>query len=226
VVTTTKVADGVYYLTGGTHHSMAVEFADFSVLFEVPNNEDRALAVIDATKKAIPNKPIRYVVNSHHHFDHLGGIRAAMSQGLTILTQAANKPYYEKIATMPHTIAPDALSKAAKPPVIEAVLEKKVITDNTRTLEIYHVPSMHASTMLVGYLPKEKILYEVDVFNAPAANAPAPTAANVNPATAEFYKALATLKLTPEQILPGHGPGATTMAQLKAFAGNSSTSTN
>src|SRR5207237_9552494 len=85
-VTTTKVADGVYYLTGGSHHRLAVEFKDYSVLFEAPQTDERAMAVLAASKKAIPNKPIRYVVNSHNHFDHLGGIRAVMAEGITIIT--------------------------------------------------------------------------------------------------------------------------------------------
>ena len=147
-----------------------------------------------------------------------------MAEGITILTQAANKPYYEKIATMPHTINPDRLAKSPKAPMIETVVEKKVLTDDTRTIEIYHVPTDHASTMLVGYLPKEKILYEVDVFNAPAANAPAPTA--INPATTQFYDQLVKMKLDVNQVLPGHGPGATTIAALKAAAGKSGAAAN
>ncbi len=51
---------------------MAVEFKDYVALVECPLNDARALAVMDAVKKTIPNKPIRYAVNTHHHFDHLG----------------------------------------------------------------------------------------------------------------------------------------------------------
>jgi len=218
-VTTTKVADGVYYLTGGSHHSMAVEFGDYSVLFETPQTDARAMAVIEATKKAIPNKPLRYVVNSHNHFDHLGGVREAMAEGITIITQAANKPYYEQIAKMPHTINPDMLAKSPKAPVIEAVVDKRVLTDATQTLEIYRLPTNHTSTMLVGYLPKAKILFEVDVFNAPAANAPAVQAAQANPVTAAFYDQLQTLKLDVNQILPGHGPRMVTINDLRAAIG-------
>src|SRR5437867_9048542 len=74
-----KVADGVWYLTGDTHHSVAVEFKDYVALVECPQDEQRAMAVIGAVKNIIPNKPIRFVVISYHHFDHLGGLRACAS---------------------------------------------------------------------------------------------------------------------------------------------------
>ncbi|OFW29156.1 MAG: hypothetical protein A3G76_07650 [Acidobacteria bacterium RIFCSPLOWO2_12_FULL_65_11] len=216
MVTTTKVADGVFYLTGGSHHSMAVEFADFSLLFEVPQNDTRAMAVIQATRQAIPNKPLRYVVNSHNHFDHMGGVRAAMAEGISIITHTANKPYYEQIAKMPHTISPDLLAKSPKTPVIEAVAAKRVIGDATQTLEIHPLPTNHTSTMLVGYLPKQKILFEVDMFNAPAANAPP---APVSPNTVAFLQQLQRMNLDVQQILAGHGPGATTLADLRRVVG-------
>jgi glyoxylase-like metal-dependent hydrolase (beta-lactamase superfamily II) len=220
-VTTTKVADGVYYLTGGTHHSMLVEFSDYSVLFETPNNDTRTTALLDAVKKTLPNKPLRYVINSHNHFDHLGGVRAAMAEGLTIITAAANKPYYEQVAKMPHTLVPDLLAKSPKTPTIEAVTAKRVISDATQTLEIYPLPTDHTSTMLIGYLPKSKILYEVDVFNAPAANAPPVQAAQANPVTAAFYNQIQAMKLDVNQILPGHGPRMVTMNDLRAAIGKS-----
>jgi glyoxylase-like metal-dependent hydrolase (beta-lactamase superfamily II) len=204
---------------------MAVEFKDYSVIFEAPQTDERALAVLDATKKAIPNKPIRYVINSHNHFDHLGGIRAVMAEGITIITQTRNKEYYDKIATMPHTLSPDRLAKSSKKPVIETVDEKRVITDGTQTLEIYRLPSMHSETLLMGYLPKQKILYEVDVFNAPAAptpNAPA-SAAPPNPATVEFVANLEKMKLDVDQVLAGHGPRVVTMKDLRSSAGRVST---
>jgi hypothetical protein len=98
-VQTTKLAEGVYYLyylAGGSHHSVAVEFRDFSVLVEAPQNQARTLAVIQAVYKAIPNKPIRYVVNSHHHFDHLGGIRTAFHEGATVVAHVSNRDFYKQ----------------------------------------------------------------------------------------------------------------------------------
>jgi glyoxylase-like metal-dependent hydrolase (beta-lactamase superfamily II) len=210
-VQTDKVADGVYYLTGGTHHSVAVEFNDHVVVFEAPQTDERAMAVLDATRKAIPNKPIRYVVNSHNHFDHLGGVRAIMAEGITIITQAGNKAYYEKVATMPHTISPDRQSRSPKKPVIETVAEKRVLTDGKQILELYHVPTVHTDTMLVGYLPKAKILIEADLWNPPAANAPAQTA--VNPVTTAFFDSIHGLRLDVSQVAGLHGR----LAPVKEF---------
>lgn len=219
VVTLTQVADGVHYVTGGSHHSMIVEFSDHVVLFEVPQNDARALAVIAATRKQFPNKPIRYVVNSHHHFDHAGGIRAAMAEGLTLLTQAQNKPYYEKIAALPHTLNPDRLATSPRAPKIETVDTKRVLSDSTMTLELYKISTSHADTLLVGYLPKSKQLFEVDVFT-PTGDAPATAApATVSPVTAGFYDEIVKLKLDVAEILPGHGTRKPTLNELKTVAG-------
>src|SRR6185295_16519902 len=103
-VNSQKLADGVFYLTGGTHHSLAVEMKDHIVLVDTPNDETRALAVIAKAKEVIPGKPIRYVVTSHHHWDHLGGIRTAMDEGATIVTHQTNKAFLERVAKSPHTI--------------------------------------------------------------------------------------------------------------------------
>jgi glyoxylase-like metal-dependent hydrolase (beta-lactamase superfamily II) len=210
-VQTDKAADGVYYLTGGSHHSVAVEFGDHVVVFEAPQTDERAVAVLDATRKAIPNKPIRYVVNSHNHFDHLGGVRAIMAEGITIITQAGNKAYYEKVATMPHTIVPDRLGRSPKKPVIETVAEKRVLTDGHQILELYHVPTDHTATMLVGYLPKAKILIEADLWNPPAANAAAQTV--VNPVTVAFFDTIQRMKLEVNQVAGLHGR----LAPVKEF---------
>lgn len=215
-VETQKVSDGVWYLTGGTHHSVAVEFKDYAVLVECPLNDDRALAVIDAVKKAIPNKPIRYVVNTHHHFDHLGGVRACVAEGATILTATENKPYYEKLWALPHTIKPDRLAKSPKKRVIETVAEKRVLTDGTQTVELYHLQGTnHADTMLIGYLPKAKVLIEADVYN------PAPPNAPPGPLVKEsvnLYEQIMRLNLDVQQITPLHGR-LVTIADLKKAIG-------
>src|SRR5262249_10644143 len=140
-----------------------------------PLDEQRATAVVAAVKQNIPGKPIKYVVNSHHHFDHLGGVRACAAEWATIITQAANKPYYDKTFALPHTISADRLAREKKKAVVEAVADKRVLTDGVRTLELYKLQGTnHADTMMIGYLPKEKILIEADVYNPAPANAPAP----------------------------------------------------
>jgi glyoxylase-like metal-dependent hydrolase (beta-lactamase superfamily II) len=198
-----RVASGVWYLTGGTHHSVAVEFRNYVALIECPLNDERALAVIDAVKKTIPNKPIRYVINTHHHFDHLGGLRACAAEGATIITYADNKPYYEQIWAMPHTLAPDHMAKKAAKPMIEAVADKRVLTDGTRTLEIHHLQgSDHAASMLIGYVQPEKVLVEADVYN------PTPVGAAAGPVareTVNLYENIERLKLDVQQITPLHG---------------------
>jgi glyoxylase-like metal-dependent hydrolase (beta-lactamase superfamily II) len=215
-VDTQKVADGVYYLTGGSHHSVAVEFKDYVVVIEAPQTDERAIAVFDAVKKTIPGKPIRYVVNSHNHFDHLGGIRAAMAEGYTIVTQATNKLYYERIAAMPHTVSPDRLAKSPKKPVIESVTDKRVFTDDTNTLELYRLSTDHNDAMLVAYLPKAKILVEADLWNPPAANAP--PAAAVNPVNVQLVDGIKKLNLDVQQVAGLHGRMAT-IQELRTAAG-------
>jgi glyoxylase-like metal-dependent hydrolase (beta-lactamase superfamily II) len=217
-VDTQKAADGVYYLTGGSHHSLAVEFKDYVVVIEAPQTEERAVAVFEAAKKAIPGKPIRYVVNSHNHFDHLGGIRAAMAEGYTIVTQAGNKPYYERIAAMPHTVNPDRLAKSPQKPVVEGVVDKRVFSDETNALELYRLSTDHNDSMLVAYLPKAKILVEADMWNPPAANAPPAPA--VSPVIVQLVDGIKKLNLDVQQIAGLHGRMAT-IQELRAAAGQS-----
>jgi len=215
-----KLADGVYFLAGGTHNSVAIEFKDYVALFESPLNDERALAVIAAVKKTIPSKSIKYVVNTHNHFDHSGGLRAAVAEGATIVTQAANKPYYDKVWAMPHTIVPDRLAKSPRKPAIEVVLDKRVLGDATHSLELYKLQGTdHAETMLIGYLPKERILIEADVFNPPAPNAPpGPPSKEV----ANLYSNVGRLKLDVQQVAPMHGR-LVTINDLRVAAGAGST---
>jgi glyoxylase-like metal-dependent hydrolase (beta-lactamase superfamily II) len=213
-----KVADGVYYLKGGTHHSVAIEFDDYVVVVEAPLNEQRSLAVIAEVKTLIPNKPIRYLVNTHQHFDHSGGLSAYVDEGATIVTQEMNKQFYEQAFSAPRTLNPDRLAQSRKAAKIETVGDKKVLTVGTRNLELHWIKnSPHNDGILLAFLPKEKILIEADVYTPPAANAPAPAQGPaVNTSTVNLVDNAERLKLDFETILPLHGPGAATRADLYA----------
>ena len=206
-----KAADGVWYVGGGTHASVAVEFRDFITVIEAPLNEDRSLAVIAEVKKLIPNKPIRYLVSTHHHWDHLGGVRAYVQQeGVTIVLQENNHAYYAEVLTVkPWTLKPDRLALAPPEEVAEGytfekVGQKYVLTDGTKVMEIYNVQGLaHAQGMLMAYLPKEKIVVEADLFTPPAPNAPLPT--TLSAASRTFYNNVQRLKLDVSTIAPVHG---------------------
>jgi len=208
------VAEDVYYFTGGTHHSVIVNFNDYVIVIEAPLDEARSNAVIGEVKKLYFNKPIRYLVNTHAHFDHAGGIRTYAAEGATILTYQMNKPYYEKTFAMPRTLAPDKLAQSKKKALIEAVAEKRVLTDGKHTLELYHVPNEHNEGMLIAYLPKEKIVVEADLYTPGAANAPTPDP--LNPYTVALVDNLDKLKLDYEKVLGLHGRLATKDELLKA----------
>jgi glyoxylase-like metal-dependent hydrolase (beta-lactamase superfamily II) len=206
-----KVTDGVWYLGGGTHASVAVEFRDFITVIEAPLNEERSLAVIAEVKKLIPNKPIRYLVSTHHHWDHLGGVRGYVHQeGVTIILQESNHLYYAEVLTVkPWTLKPDRLSlfppeEVAEGYTFEKVGQKYVLTDGTKVMEVYNVQGLaHAKGMLMAYLPKEKILIEADLFTPPAPNAPLPTTITASHRT--FYSNVQRLNLDVTTIAPIHG---------------------
>jgi glyoxylase-like metal-dependent hydrolase (beta-lactamase superfamily II) len=196
-VTTEEVAKGVWFLAGQSHHSVVIEFADHLTLIETPQNDTRSLAVIAKARTLRPDKPLTEVVNTHHHFDHSGGIRAAISEGLTVITQKANVAFFQEAATRAHTIVPDALARNPKPAKIVPVDEEMVLQDATRRVELYHIAgNPHADTLLMAYLPKERVLVEVDAFSPGAA---------VQPYAANLRENISRRKLRIDRIVPLHG---------------------
>lgn len=217
-VASNKLADGVYYLTGGTHHSVAIEQRDHVVLVEAPLNEERSLALIDKIHELIPNKPIKYVVNSHVHFDHTGGLRTFVAADATIVTPELDKPYFEKAWAAPRTLNPDRLAKSPKTVKFETYTDKYVLNDGSRAIEIHKIAgSGHSDEISLVYLPAEKILIEADVYTPAAPNTPPP--ASPNPYSVNLYDNIQRLKLDVSQIAALHGPGVVTLADLRAAIG-------
>lgn len=220
-----KLGDGLWLLPT-SHNSLVVEFTDHIVVIEGPLGEARSDYVIAEAHKLVPNKPIRYVVNTHQHFDHSGGLRTFAAEGATIVTAAMYKPYYDRVFALPHTIVPDKLARSGKKAVVEGVNGKRVMTDSMNTIELHVLqPSPHNGAMMVIYLPKEKMLVNADLFTPPAppaaapagGAAPAPAAAPPaapaapsapNPLAVSLADNVARLKLDVATIVPIHGnPG-------------------
>ena len=86
------------------------------------------------------------------------------SEGLTVITHQGNAAFFEEIVKRPHTRVPDALAKNPKPLKIETVADEKVITDGTMTVHLYSAPSEHSETMLMAYLPRDRALVVIDVY--------------------------------------------------------------
>lgn len=203
-VTVDKVAEGVWFIGGGSHNSVAIEMKDYMIVVEAPLNDGRSVPMLEQAKKVVPGKPIRYVINSHTHFDHSGGLRAAVAEGATIITQEKNKPYFERAFANANTIAPDQLAKSGKKARFKTVDDKLVLSDGTRTVELHRaVDSHHTDTFLMVFLPKEKLLIEADLFTPGPPNAPPP--AQINPHHANLVENLQRLNIPVERILPLHG---------------------
>ena len=219
-----KLGDGVYLILGG-YAALAVDFKDYIVVVEGPQSEDRATAIINEAKKLIPGKPIKYVINTHAHYDHSSGIRTFMAEGATVITHQANKAFLEKVGTLPHTLNPDKLQQAKKKTSIETVGEKKVLTDGNHVIEIHHMTNIgHHDGLLMVYLPKEKVLLEADAYN-PAAQPNAAPPATPSPYTTALVANIERLKLDVNRIIPVHYPADNRVvgrAELMRWVGKAS----
>src|SRR6185436_7201261 len=134
--------------------------------------------------------------NSHHHFDHSGGVRAAMAEGLTVITHQGNVAFFEEMAKRQHTVLADAQAKAAKPPTVEGVSEERTIMDATMTVQLIPVTGPHSDTMLMAYFPRERLLVEADVYSPGGA---------VQMFAGKFLEDVKARNLRIDRIAPLHG---------------------
>jgi glyoxylase-like metal-dependent hydrolase (beta-lactamase superfamily II) len=199
-----KAADGVWYITGGSVHSVLIEMKDYVIVVEAPVGDLRSAAMMAEAKKLVPNKPIKYLINTHHHFDHAAGIRTYAAEGVTIVTHEINRPYFERAALNSWTLAPDRLAKSKKKPVFQTMGDNMVLTDGTRSVELYQVVgNVHHDGIVMAYLRKEKLLIEADVFNPGPAGAEPPKVPS--PAAVNLEANVRRLNIDVDRIVPIHG---------------------
>jgi glyoxylase-like metal-dependent hydrolase (beta-lactamase superfamily II) len=214
-----KLGDGAFKI-GGNYASLAVDMGDHILVVESGQSDARGLAVMAAAKQAIPGKRIRYVVNSHPHFDHASGLAAAVAEGATILTHRNNEPVLERLLAGQRSLTGDSLSKkpGRSANVVEGVGDRDVRTGtNGKVVELLRVPNEHSDGMLVVYLPAEKVLWSADV-----------TAINPNPGQLGVLKAVGktTAKLDYTNWIQAHPPNPDrpiTKADVQATLGSTGT---
>jgi glyoxylase-like metal-dependent hydrolase (beta-lactamase superfamily II) len=197
---------GIWILPGEDYHaskSILVEFKDYLLVIEAPDSEQRSLAVIDAVHKLVPRKLIRYIVNTHTHFDHSGGLRTYAAEGATVVTWDGNVTYYKQVWSNPHTLHPDRLALAKRTPVFEGVVGNRTFSDGEQEIVVIHYAgNYHNPGMLAVYLPRQRALIEADSLNPQVDPNDPPTAI---PNLVQFYAVVAKLGLPVDEIIPIHG---------------------
>ena len=173
-----EIADGVWRIAGGSHHSIAVELEDSYIMIEAPLGEERSIAVIQEAQRVIPNKRLTHLAITHHHFDHSSGLRTYVIHGAELVTHDVSRDFYHELVLYPYPrlMQPDLLSTyyprmaPDKLPVFHTVgSEKLVIGDETRSVEFHSLEGLdHAEDMLIVYVPDEQILINADLYSPPA----------------------------------------------------------
>lgn len=201
----TKLGDDVYAVVGG-YNSMFVVFADYVLAVEAGQNARATQATIRRIRQVAPGKPIRYLVATHFHEDHIGGVRSYVAEGATIVTTPSARGAIERAARARHEIRPDALARAPKAPAFEVLSSgKRVFDDGTHRVELYQIgPTPHVDEMIIAYLPKERVLFEADALDLDVPAEHTGTGA-VGDDTADLARKIDALGLTVDRIVPVHG---------------------
>ncbi|MGA9995555.1 MAG: MBL fold metallo-hydrolase, partial [Pyrinomonadaceae bacterium] len=212
--TVKKLSEDVYAILGA-YNSIFVVFKDYVLVLEAGANNRYSQSSIAEIRKVAPDKPIRYLVSTHFHFDHLSGVRSYIAEGTTIVTTQSAKSVIEQLAKREHVMRPDALSKKPTAPIIETFQNKRVFDDGAHTVELYQIANPHAGEMIIAYLPKEKILFEADMLDIDTAES-GPSAAGED--TADLAAWIQKTGLQIETIVPVHGHPGTLADLQKALA--------
>ncbi|MDT5269501.1 MAG: hypothetical protein QOH49_1687 [Acidobacteriota bacterium] len=210
----TKLAEGVHLFESAAN-SLVVEFDTYVLVVEPYNGGRGPKPTINKVREMFPSKPVKYVVVTHYHDDHSGGLRSYIANDVTIVTTPANQQYFERMAASNFTLSPDDQTRAPHKPLFEFVTGgKRVFTDGKQTLEVIDIgPSPHAAEMLVAYLPKEKLVFQGDLVNLPFSGKYMPT--TVNDTTLHFFDWITKSGLDIQRIAAVHGP-STTLDDLRA----------
>ncbi len=204
----TKLAENVYVVRAAAgYNSMFVALKDYIVVFEAPINDLTSREVIKRVRETVPNKPIKYVVVTHHHTDHSGGVREYVREGVNIVTTPGNRGFFTRMVAdvfQPTFSRPTPIPRRE---FLEFIQNKRrTSADGKQTIELYDIgPGPHAEEMVVAYLPNERIIFQGDLFNLPDDG----RLTGANATTKQFAEWLGKSRLKVDKIVAVHGPAAT-----------------
>jgi len=196
-VTLAQLAPGVWRADGGSHHTLVVEQGQELLLAEAPQSAARMNAVLDTLRSRFPGHRVSRVINTHHHWDHSGGLRAAMAAGLPVVTHFRNDGFVRRVASARKTIAPDELSRRRRIPEIRLVRDSMTIGSGDSRVMVYALPTIHSADMLAVWVPSAGVLFTSDVLNPGATLAPA--------GSRELVAFAQSRGLAPQRYAGGHG---------------------
>ena len=193
-----ELAPNLQFVQGATHNSMILALPDYLVVIEAPQDDNYSRWVIDAAKAKYPGKPIRYVMVTHHHFDHSGGTRAFVAAGADIIVPAPAKSHFAALLRAPHTLAPDLLQKSPHRAQIIEVTKEYALKDGAEEIRFIRVDNPHVEGMLIAHVVKENIVFDSDLYSPMRDKAKTPN-------NTAFLGTLKTLGLSQARIAGGHG---------------------
>lgn len=162
-----ELTPNVQHVEGGTANNLIVAMKDYLVIFDAPYGELQSRWTIDAAKAKYPGKPIKYLILTHQHMDHTGGMRTYVAEGADVIVPSPDKPYFEKDVKAPRTIVPDDLQKKPRTPVITEVKDEMTIKDDSTQIHLYFVQNPHVVGMLIGNVVtgSANIVYVTDLIS-------------------------------------------------------------
>jgi len=208
-----ELAPGVQHQAGGTHHSLIVEMRDYLIVFDAPVTDGQSNWTIKAAQEKYPGKPIRYLVMTHHHMDHSGGIRAYAAQGATLVVGQGAAAHYRKVLAAPYTRNPDLTARSLSGTQIIEVADKYVLNDGKREVSAHITENPHSAAYLIGYVADARLAFVTDIWSPGP-----PLPPKINPALASLVNTVKKAGIQPLTFAGGHGATAP-YALLAALAG-------